>query len=611
MGKIAFIGLLLIFATMMVGTTAFVFPPPKTSFDSSEEGIDDGSINDKERMLCNVIVRATYDLHIYQKKSANEISIYLDGDCKKLADEKLIEQCHEMVTEYGAKIYEHVKNGTICQKIDDYSEIDLDHNDNDDDDEKIDCSSKSKDKCQCCRMHVERRKMRLRHIVKHIARKRLHMCKHSRRPHLCRYWIREKERRVLKKIGNICPHAVCKHLGYCKKTAENNDVNGVLEKSKIDFTVDSPSLLLELLLDVQLDTYFTKNICNEFEQLQTICIHISASVDSRRYAKTYIAMLQNDTTRIEKYFKKEETVYKTLMDTCGHHSSKENCQEMFNKQFNTMNNYLHSMKADEFCAVNHHCSSNMEEKCTACVQRFQPRKDAARKVIDRLTSYLPSLCTKSNVTQCLQFVAGVTADIRFLMDEFDVKNTCQTMGFCEQNAAYHLDDYDQAYINIMNKEICPMLGPFQKLCQQIVQGDSIKMETISFSTASIQDFFARCEDNGNETNTKTVTIDQCSEDNNKCQCCIKHVIQKKKCMKKRVAKYVEHMKELCKRCPAREKCERHWDEKKIRWDVKIDKICPRMVCTHMGYCDGIHLFGRIGEHPKMVPFVDKIIDVKM
>jgi hypothetical protein len=43
-------------------------------------------------MLCNVIVRATHDLHVYQSKPADEIINYLDTDCKNLENEELIEQ---------------------------------------------------------------------------------------------------------------------------------------------------------------------------------------------------------------------------------------------------------------------------------------------------------------------------------------------------------------------------------------------------------------------------------------------------------------------------------------------------------------------------------------
>jgi len=62
------------------------------------------------------------------------------------------------------------------------------------------------------------------------------------------------------------------------------------------------------------------------------------------------------------------------------------------------------------------------------------------------------------------------------------------------------------------------------------------------------------------------------------------VIQKKKCLKKRVAKYIWHMIYLCKRCPVREKCVNYYKEKKARWDAKIDSICPKKVCIRKGYC---------------------------
>jgi hypothetical protein len=58
--------------------------------DKSEDSSE--SVDDKEQMLCNVIVRATYDLHLYQSKSADEITTYLNTDCQNLETEELIEQ---------------------------------------------------------------------------------------------------------------------------------------------------------------------------------------------------------------------------------------------------------------------------------------------------------------------------------------------------------------------------------------------------------------------------------------------------------------------------------------------------------------------------------------
>jgi hypothetical protein len=65
-----------------------------SSSSDSDDKSDDSSeaIKDKERMLCNVIVRATHDLRAYQSKSADEIINYLEADCNNLENEELIEQ---------------------------------------------------------------------------------------------------------------------------------------------------------------------------------------------------------------------------------------------------------------------------------------------------------------------------------------------------------------------------------------------------------------------------------------------------------------------------------------------------------------------------------------
>jgi hypothetical protein len=154
--------------------------------------------------------------------------------------------------------------------------------------------------------------------VKKMAKKRMDKCKKSHQPQRCRQWIRRKEQRALKRIAKICPQAVCEHLGYCKKKAEDNVASKLMKESKIETAVDSPSLWLELL-DQQLETYFTKDVCNEFKKWQALCIHLAASVDGRHYAKIYMAMLNNDTTWIDNDIRKEAQSVQvgSNVDLCG------------------------------------------------------------------------------------------------------------------------------------------------------------------------------------------------------------------------------------------------------------------------------------------------------
>jgi hypothetical protein len=646
MGKAIFLGLMLVVAMAITMTTSFVYPPPGTpsavenipptiskdkESSSSEESSDDDDydksedssefIDDKEQMICNVIVRATHDLHVLQGKSADEIMNYLDTDCKNLENEELIEQCREMVTEHGVKIYEQVTSGVemsqVCKKIEDRDEMALE------DERTAQCSHKGGNKCKCCKIRVEKRKMRLRYIVKQIAKKRMCMCKRSSRPHRCRQWIRRKERRVLRRIEKICPYTICKHLGYCKALPENDSVSKLLVEPKISTVDDSPSLWLGLL-DQQLEAYLTKNVCGEFEQLQKLCIHLAASIDNRRYAKIYMAVLRNDTKWIDSSLHEEvqsvqasanvglcdvckniiqssansylqilETVHDALDSTCEQYPVKEKFEQTFNKQLNTIKSYLHSLKHDELCSAVHHCpllsspvlvSINGHGECAICIQRLQPRKDAAIQAVNRLSDYFTDLCSKLDMPQCQQFVSEMVTESRSFINEFDVQGTCLAMGFCEQNAAHDIDEYEHAFVEEIGKEVCSMLGPFEALCQQVIQGNSKQAQTVSLNVTNFLDPFLRCEEEGDEENAVAVTTNHCTQDKDKCQCCIDRVIQKKKCAKKRVAKYIWHMLHLCKRCPAQKKCEHYWEEKKACWDAKIDKICPKKVCIRMGYC---------------------------
>lgn len=150
-------------------------------------------------------------------------------------------------------------------------------------------------------MRVEKRKMRLRYIVKRMAEKRMHMCERSPHRHRCREWIRQEERRALMRIAKICPYLVCKHLGYCEKRATNDDVAS------------------ESSLDRQLQLHVTQEICGDFEQMQAMCAHILASNESCRYTEIYMAILDNDSKWIDDDLRKQmpSTTADRTMDICG------------------------------------------------------------------------------------------------------------------------------------------------------------------------------------------------------------------------------------------------------------------------------------------------------
>lgn len=49
-------------------------------------------VDEQSKMLCNVIVRATHELHVSQKKNRIEIRDFLENDCQKLSTAELVEK---------------------------------------------------------------------------------------------------------------------------------------------------------------------------------------------------------------------------------------------------------------------------------------------------------------------------------------------------------------------------------------------------------------------------------------------------------------------------------------------------------------------------------------
>jgi hypothetical protein len=58
---------------------------------------DKTSVDQQSKMLCNVIVRATHDLHVNQHKSRSEIQTFLKNDCQQLATPELVQKVNKII----------------------------------------------------------------------------------------------------------------------------------------------------------------------------------------------------------------------------------------------------------------------------------------------------------------------------------------------------------------------------------------------------------------------------------------------------------------------------------------------------------------------------------
>lgn len=68
----------------------------------TNENVEKTRIDDQSKMLCNVIVRATHELH-NQQKTRKEIQTFLKNDCQQLATTQLVEKVKWFIKELDKK----------------------------------------------------------------------------------------------------------------------------------------------------------------------------------------------------------------------------------------------------------------------------------------------------------------------------------------------------------------------------------------------------------------------------------------------------------------------------------------------------------------------------
>jgi hypothetical protein len=61
------------------------------TFDDDEE-LKPILIDEQSKMLCNVLVQATHELHFNEHKNRNDIQIFLKNDCQKLSTNELAQK---------------------------------------------------------------------------------------------------------------------------------------------------------------------------------------------------------------------------------------------------------------------------------------------------------------------------------------------------------------------------------------------------------------------------------------------------------------------------------------------------------------------------------------
>ena len=60
--------------------------------------------------------------------------------------------------------------------------------------------------------------------------------------------------------------------------------------------------------------------------------------------------------------------------------------------------------------------------------------------------------------------------------------------FVDRMSLHNIDDYEHAFIDEIGTNVCPMLGPFEALCQQVVHGDGKQVQAVSLNATKCSRF---------------------------------------------------------------------------------------------------------------------------
>ncbi|CAF5008828.1 unnamed protein product, partial [Rotaria sp. Silwood1] len=279
-----------------------------------------------------------------------------------------------------------------------------------------------------------------------------------------------------------------------------------------------------------------------------------------------------------------EIVRNILLKICEMSSSKDQCQNFINQRFDNVKSYLDNINPEQYCQSMHLCSISLNNKCSTCIEHLQLRKDGILQAIDRLTGYFNDLCQLNAEKQCQIYIQQVHDLIQISFEEFNPKETCNLIGFCtidNINNDIDFNTFEKYLEDEIDKNICSKFGPFETLCTSVMHGDTEKIQKLKINY-DIKDLM-KIDEELTEDLSDSKDLDEPEQD--KCKRCIFRIIRRKRHTKFIGDKIFIALIRSCKNCPAQYQCRRYWRMAKKRFDSRIDHICPKRVCIHLGFCN--------------------------
>ncbi|UJR26418.1 hypothetical protein I4U23_007750 [Adineta vaga] len=471
------------------------------------------------------------------------------------------------------------------------------------------------DKCQCCTNRLNSRQKQFQTAMNEVTESLLSLCNDDD----CRSMVQKAQDQSLNQLNKFNSQTYCQRYGYCQ-AERSSQTTGYLSRLLINSNHHTGSSIEAL--DQRLEASLASDVCFQYGQLRPMCEHLIASSNSHRHAYAYMAMLTNNPKLIDDDLREQmstdvhadvcqscknavqsskdfwintlESIRDVLLRTCERCSVKDQCRDYYNRRFDNLKSYLNNIDPAQFCQNIHLCASSHNtigtDKCTTCVERLQQRKDGILRGIDRVATYFDDLCQRFAGQQCQVFVKQIRTSFEESVKQFDPKQTCTAIGFCSTTNEMDFDKFEKFLEDELDKSVCSTLGPFESLCKQMIRGNRKQIETIKINY-NIKDLMQIGEKK--TTNFFTASnLNKCSQD--KCQCCVDQVNQKKECAKGAVDNVISVFIRACDYCPSKDQCRKYWKDTETQYDSCIDGIDAKQICTRLGFCNVSTLCANMG-----------------
>ncbi|CAF3317643.1 unnamed protein product, partial [Rotaria sp. Silwood2] len=380
-----------------------------------DKNIEKPNVDTQSKMLCNVIVRATQELHVNQQKARSEIQTYLKNDCQHLTIPQLVQKCESLIERHGNKIYAHVVSRVELSKICDYID-------------DVALQSIAPVNCELCTFVFSIAKQML--DTKHSENKVLiyideHMC--SRLTGIakknCTDIVDTNGRDLIANIQDgIQPMLLCTHFQSC-----------------LDTIIDKTSPIQK----DEMRSFLMNNFCNKLGSLKSACK----------------ALMEKDSTRLLQVLTNEMDVHELcyMFGLCQKKSSlinKLDLQDDPSKCKRCIVDFTRRKHIAE--KLVNHSSEFLHHLCGQL-----PQQDDCTKAVDdsinELVTYIRSLDPR---TICVQLN---------MCDPASLENM-KTMVIVPSN-----NDINENIIEYIKSDVCTKLGSLSLLCTQLVDSEGLNL----------------------------------------------------------------------------------------------------------------------------------------